>query len=146
MFTLQRQLNRIAKDYPFFGKLTVDGVFGPRMVSTVKTFQRQFNLTADGVVGRQTWYKISYIYVSVKDLAELTSEGETSSGTLSDGSWGGTALRTGSTGSAVEQVQFWLSDLAQFDSSLVRVTVDGSYGAATERTIQIGRASCRERV
>ena len=24
-----------------------------------------------------TWYKISYIYVSVKDLAELTSEGET---------------------------------------------------------------------
>ena len=136
VFTLQRQLNRIAKDYPFFGKLTVDGVFGPRMVSTVKTFQRQFNLTADGVVGRQTWYKISYIYVSVKDLAELTSEGETSSGTLSDGSWGGTALRTGSTGSAVEQVQFWLNTLAQYESALPSIAVDGSYGAATASAVR----------
>ena len=136
VFTLQRQLNRIAKDYPFFGKLTVDGVFGPRMVSTVKTFQRQFNLTADGVVGRQTWYKISYIYVSVKDLAELTSEGETSSGTLSDGSWGGTALRTGSTGSAVEQVQFWLNTLAQYESALPSLAVDGRYGAATASAVR----------
>ena len=136
VFTLQRQLNRIAKDYPFFGKLTVDGVFGPRMVSTVKTFQRQFNLTADGVVGRQTWYKISYIYVSVKDLAELTSEGETSSGTLSDGSWGGTALRTGSTGSAVEQVQFWLNTLAQYESVLPSLAVDGRYGAATASAVR----------
>ena len=136
VFTLQRQLNRIAKDYPFFGKLTVDGVFGPRMVSTVKTFQRQFNLTADGVVGRQTWYKISYIYVSVKDLAELTSEGETSSGTLSDGSWGGTALRTGSTGSAVEQVQFWLNTLAQYESAIPSLSVDGRYGAATASAVR----------
>ena len=136
VFTLQRQLNRIAKDYPFFGKLTVDGVFGPRMASTVKTFQRQFNLTADGVVGRQTWYKISYIYVSVKDLAELTSEGETSSGTLSDGSWGGTALRTGSTGSAVEQVQFWLNTLAQYESAIPSLAVDGSYGAATASAVR----------
>ena len=136
VFTLQRQLNRIAKDYPFFGKLTVDGVFGPRMVSTVKTFQRQFNLTADGVVGRQTWYKISYIYVSVKDLAELTSEGETSSGTLSDGSWGGTALRTGSTGSAVEQVQFWLNTLAQYESAIPSLAVDGRYGAATAGAVR----------
>ena len=136
VFTLQRQLNRIAKDYPFLGKLTVDGVFGPRMVSTVKTFQRQFNLTADGVVGRQTWYKISYIYVSVKDLAELTSEGETSSGTLSDGSWGGTALRTGSTGSAVEQVQFWLNTLAQYESAIPSLAVDGRYGAATASAVR----------
>ena len=33
-------------------------------------------------------------------------------------------------------MQFWLSDLAQFDSSLVRVTVDGSYGATTERAVR----------
>ena len=50
---LQRQLNRITKDYPFLGKLTVDGVFGSRMAATVRAFQKQFNLTADGVVGRQ---------------------------------------------------------------------------------------------
>ena len=136
VFTLQRQLNRITKDYPFLGKLTVDGVFGSRMAATVRAFQKQFNLTADGMVGRQTWYKISYIYVSVKDLAELTSEGEVSSGTLSDGTWGGTVLRTGSTGSAVEQLQFWLNTLAQYESSIPSLTVDGVYGTGTANTVR----------
>ena len=136
VFTLQRQLNRIAKDYPFLGKLTVDGVFGSRMAATVRAFQKQFNLTADGVVGRQTWYKISYIYVSVKDLAELTSEGEASTGTLSDGTWSGTALSTGASGSAVEQVQFWLNTLAQYDSAIPSVTVDGVYGTGTANAVR----------
>ena len=136
VFTLQRQLNRITKDYPFLGLLTVDGVFGARMAATVRAFQKQFNLTADGAVGRQTWYKISYIYVSVKDLAELTSEGEVSSGTLSDGTWGGTVLRTGSTGSAVEQLQFWLNTLAQYESSIPSLTVDGVYGTGTANTVR----------
>lgn len=89
--TIQRQLNRIAKDYPFFGTVSVDGSFGASTETLVKRFQKQFNLTQDGVVGRATWYKISYIYVSVKDLAELTSEGETVSGSLSSGAWDGTA-------------------------------------------------------
>ena len=136
VFTLQRQLNRITKDYPFLGLLTVDGIFGTSMTETVKKFQKQFSLTADGVVGRQTWYKISYIYVSVKDLAELTSEGETASGTLSDGTWGGTTLRSGSTGSAVEQVQFWLNTLAQYESSIPSVTVDGVYGTGTANAVR----------
>ena len=136
VFTLQRQLNRITKDYPFLGLLTVDGIFGRKMTETVKKFQKQFNLTADGVVGRSTWYKISYIYVSVKDLAELTSEGETFTGAQSAGAWPGTVLRRGSTGRSVEQVQFWLSSLAQFDSGLPSVRVDGSFGAATERAVK----------
>ena len=133
---LQKQLSRIAKDYPSFGKPAVTGTFDEATENSVKKFQKQFGLTADGIVGKATWYKISYIYVSVKDLAELTSEGETAEGTQSAGGWPGTVLRRGSTGSSVEQVQFWLSDLAQFDSSLVRVSVDGSYGAATERAVR----------
>ena len=137
VFTLQRQLNRITKDYPFLGLLTVDGIFGRKMTETVKKFQKQFNLTADGVVGRSTWYKISYIYVSVKDLAELTSEGETFSGTLPDGPWnfGSSVLKQGSTGSEVEQVQFWLSTLAQYESRIPSVTVDGIFGSSTAAAV-----------
>ena len=133
---LQRQLNRIAKDYPSFGTLAVDGVFGAAMQQTVKRFQRQFGLTADGVVGRATWYKISLIYASVKKLAELTSEGEPSGSGVSSGSWGGTVLREGSTGVPVEQVQFWLNVLAQFDARIPAVTVDGVFGAATTRAVK----------
>ena len=109
--------------------------FAAKMMAS---FQKQFNLTADGVVGRSTWYKISYIYVSVKDLAELTSEGETFSGTLPDSSWnfGSSVLKQGSTGSEVEQVQFWLSTLAQYESSIPSVTVDGVYGSGTAAAVR----------
>lgn len=79
--------------------------------------------------------KLTYIYVSVKDLAELTSEGETLTGTQSAGTWPGVVLRRGSTGREVEQVQFWLSSLAQFDSAIPTVSVDGNFGAATERAV-----------
>ena len=72
---LQKQLSRISKDYPSFGKPSVTGTFDEATESSVKKFQKQFGLTADGIVGKATWYKISYIYVSVKNLAELTSEG-----------------------------------------------------------------------
>ena len=74
---LQKQLSRIAKDYPSFGKPAVTGTFDEATENSVKKFQKQFSLTADGVVGRATWNKVSFIYVSVKGLAELTSEGET---------------------------------------------------------------------
>ena len=72
---LQKQLSRIAKDYPSFGKPVVNGVFDEATERSVKRFQKQFSLTADGVVGRATWYKISFIYVSVKDLAEQACHG-----------------------------------------------------------------------
>ena len=133
---LQKQLSRIAKDYPSFGKPAITGTFDEATENSVKKFQKQFSLTVDGVVGKATWYKISYIYVSVKDLAELTSEGETFTGAQSAGAWPGTVLRRGSTGRSVEQVQFWLSSLAQFDSDLPSVRVDGSFGAATERAVK----------
>ncbi len=77
-----------------------------------------------------------YIYVSVKDLAELTSEGEVENGTLSGGSWEGTVLRLGSRGKSVEQAQFWLDTLSDYTSEIPALTVDGIFGAATERAVR----------
>ena len=58
---LQRQLDRIAKDYPAFGKPAVTGTFDTATETSVRAFQRYFSLTADGIVGRATWYKVSYV-------------------------------------------------------------------------------------
>jgi hypothetical protein len=74
---MQRYLNRIRVNYPLIPQITnPNGMFGSDTTEAVKTFQSIFGLTTDGVIGKETWYKISYLYVSVKKLGELESEGE----------------------------------------------------------------------
>ena len=113
MRIIQRQLSRIAKDYPFFGKPTVNGIFDADHRKCGEGIPEA--LQPDR---RTAWWasppgiKISYIYVSVKDLAELTSEGETADGTQQSPAAPGPAppCAAADTGTNVEQVQFWLSD------------------------------------
>ncbi|MCL2197590.1 MAG: peptidoglycan-binding protein [Defluviitaleaceae bacterium] len=69
--TIQYQLNRIADNYPALPKVAVDGVFGEATAESVRTFQRIFNMTADGIVGFATWYRISHIFVAVTRMAEV---------------------------------------------------------------------------
>lgn len=68
---MQHQLNVISEGYPLIPKLSEDGIFGPATEEAVKTFQRIFGLTQDGIVGFRTWYKISEIFVGVSRIAEL---------------------------------------------------------------------------
>ena len=67
---LQRQLNRIALNYPAIGTVAVDGVYGQETADAVRKFQQIFNLPATGVTDYKTWYKISQIYVGVTKIAE----------------------------------------------------------------------------
>lgn len=68
---IQEQLNRISNNYPLIPKVAVDGNFGASTEEAVKTFQRIFHLPQDGIIGKNTWYKISQIYVAVTKLGEL---------------------------------------------------------------------------
>ena len=67
---MQQHLNVISDSYPLIPKIAVDGIFGPQTEEAVKTFQRIFKLSPDGIVGFKTWYKISEIYVGVSRIAE----------------------------------------------------------------------------
>lgn len=73
---LHRQINRIADNYPAIPK-NVENItlFDVNTERSVKSFQKIFNLTQDGIVGKATWYKIKFIYNGIKRLSELTSEG-----------------------------------------------------------------------
>lgn len=67
---LQRQLNRIAQNYPAIPRVSEDGVFGPSTANSVRIFQQIFNLPQSGIVDYPTWYKISSIFVGVSRIAE----------------------------------------------------------------------------
>ncbi len=49
---------------------------------------------------------------------------------------GSAPLKVGSTGREVEQLQFWLSTLAQYESSIPSVTVDGVFGSGTAAAVR----------
>jgi len=69
--TIQRQLNRIAQNFPAIPKVKVDGAYGQGTADSVKVFQEVFRLPVTGTVDFATWYKISDIYVAVTKIAEL---------------------------------------------------------------------------
>jgi len=84
-------------------------------------------------VGKSTWYRISYIYVAVKKLAELNSEGEREQ--YDDNSYPG-LLRSGDTGTAVQTLQLYLKTLAAYNPFLPDLSIDGVFGEDTERAVR----------
>lgn len=131
--TIQTYLNRIRKNYPAIPAITDEaGVFGNSTNAAVTKFQSIFNLAADGVVGKSTWYKISSLYTAVARLSELDSEGTSLGiGTVPPGS----VLRQGSRGADVITLQYLLNMAAEFYSSVPRVSQDGIFGSGTRQAV-----------
>ncbi|MEE0108993.1 MAG: peptidoglycan-binding protein [Merdibacter sp.] len=127
VFEMQEFLNAIAVNYPIIPVIfPVNGVFEENTEAAVRAFQRQFNLNVDGVVGKATWYKISYIYAAVRKLAELGSIGRIED--LYSGQYPGTPLRQGDRGVEVQFLQFYLSSISVFYPQIPNVTIDGIFG------------------
>lgn len=73
---IKRQLNRIRKNYPAIPSNDEKSeFFTVETENSVRTFQNIFNLDPNGIVDKATWYKIKYIYNSVKKISDLNSEG-----------------------------------------------------------------------
>lgn len=131
---LQVMLNRIGRNYPAIPRIEpVDGIFGARTESAVKKFQQVFNLTPDGIVGRATWYRMVFLYVGVTKLSELLSEGQTYYQVSPPAT--GTTLQEGSRGLPVSALQYFLSVIAQVQSNVDAVAIDGIYGPLTRQAV-----------
>lgn len=131
---LQVMLNRISQDYPAIPRIaTPDGIFGNRTENAVTAFQRIFNLTPDGIVGKATWYKLVSLYVGVTDLAELLSEGQRYY-TIQPPT-NASPIREGDTGLPVTGLQYFLSIISQVNSAFSRLTIDGDFGASTRQAV-----------
>ncbi|MBO5369067.1 MAG: peptidoglycan-binding protein [Clostridia bacterium] len=131
---IQQSLNEISNDYPLIPKISpVDGIFGEETEEAVKVFQQIFDLTPDGIVGRATWNKMITLYVAVKNLAELVSEGQDYvSADLNFPE----NLTIGAVGPRVSSLQYFLLIISNFDSRIKSVPVTGEYGQLTFNAVR----------
>lgn len=131
--TIQTYLQRIRRNYPAIPAITDEtGVFGESTRAAVAKFQSIFNLTSDGIVGKSTWNKLSYLYTSVTRLAELDSEGTSLGiGTVPPSS----VLRLGSSGQDVITLQYLLNVAAEFNSAIPAPAQDGNFGRETQQSV-----------
>ena len=106
---------------------------GSATEASVRAFQSIFDLTADGIVGPATWYKMILLYVAVQRLSELQSLGQT----YTRYNWElPEPLSVGSTGSRVTFLQYVLSVLAQFIPSIPEANITGTYSENTEEAVR----------
>lgn len=131
---IQLRLNRIGRNYPAIPVIReANGFFGRETAEAVRAFQNIFSLTADGIVGRATWYRIQQIYSGVKSLSDLASEGVPIEDVTNifDGE-----LSEGDSGEGVSELQYLLSFISKFVPYVPTVQVDGIFGSATEQAVR----------
>lgn len=134
VYKIKIQLNRIGKNYPAIpGIPYTNAAFDAPTEEAVKAFQKIFNLTPDGIVGKSTWYKIKEIYAGVKRLNELAGEGLTI--TEAQRVYP-KALVPGTAAEAVRTVQYYLSFLSFFFENIDFVPLTGVFDAETEKAVR----------
>lgn len=131
---IQQFLNEISGDYPLIPKVDpVDGVFGEDTENAVTVFQEIFNLTPDGIVGEATWNKMVLLYVAIRNLSELVSEGQMYIGTDLQFP---ESVSVGSTGPRVSSLQYFLLIISKFDQRVPSVPVTGEFGQLTFNAVK----------
>jgi peptidoglycan hydrolase-like protein with peptidoglycan-binding domain len=129
---LQYILSYIGQFYDYVPPVTEDGKFGAGTANAVKEFQRNFGLTADGVVGGGTWAKLYEVWNALNGTVNvpMPEPGQT----LPE--YPGVALSTGSQGVSVGYVQKSLNTLHETYPKIPSVSVDNSYGPATANAVR----------
>ena len=129
VLAIQRDLKRIRQNYPAIPNIQDTlGIYNEETEQAVKKFQEIFSLPITGIVDKATWYKIKYVYTSVKKLSDLYSEGlteEEASFLYED------ELTYGDTGIEVEYIHYFLDALAFLDPDIPRLKTNSIYSNNT---------------
>ena len=132
--SLQIYLNRISGNYPAIPKIpAADGIFDAATEAAVRKFQEVFGMEETGVVDSAVWYRIAYIYTSVKRIAELNSEGvrydEIENRFTED-------LHIGMQSIEVSMLQYYLAVIGAYYAAVEPVEITGYFGEKTERSVK----------
>ena len=129
VLAIQRDLKRIRQNYPAIPDITGSlGIYDDETEAAVRKFQEIFNLPVTGIVDKATWYKIKYVYTSVKKLSDLYSEGIT----LDEATFlYNDELKYGDTGIEVQYVNYFLDALSFLDNDIPRLPINSIYNNNT---------------
>lgn len=131
--TLQIRLNRISDNYPNIPKIpSINGIYGIETENAVRGFQETFGLTVDGVVGKATWYAVQRIYIAVKRLNSLNSEGLQFADVSQE--YAG-VLRLGDANTGVSLLQYYINYLSAYYETIPPLAIDGVFGEATRNAV-----------
>lgn len=133
VMAIQRQLNQIGKTYNNIPGIPVtNGNFDAYTQDAVRAFQKQFNLSPDGIVGKKTWYQLAFVYNAARRLLHLS---QSRKNITVPGSPPGTTLQEGSMGADVRLLQYLLNAASIFYNSVFPVGEDGTFGKITKDSV-----------
>ncbi len=126
---LQYFLAYLSDFYSTIPPLEIDSVFGNQTREAVLAAQRTFGLTADGIVGEQTWNAIYDAYRGIVDtIPREYIEGQVLP-------YPGTPLRVGSDNDNVLLLQQYLNVIADVYPEVNPVSLTGYFGTQTENAV-----------
>ena len=111
--------------YPDLPPIGVSGIFDETTRDAVLTFQSEYGLPVDGIVGRETWNRMKILYAET--LANLPEQYRS----YAEEIYPGYALVPGDTGAAITQIQSNLRRIAESDPAIPALAVTGTYDEAT---------------
>ncbi|MCU6763569.1 N-acetylmuramoyl-L-alanine amidase CwlA precursor [uncultured Roseburia sp.] len=129
---LQTSLNKICGT-----KLTVDGIYGSGTKNAVKTFQKKYKLSADGIFGSKSLAKMKTLVATASSASGSSGSSSSGSGSASSSTWKNPysaptrLLNTGSRGNDVKWLQTCLNKVCNS-----KLTVDGIYGSGTKNAVK----------
>ena len=125
---MQYYLAVIAAYYDTIPEIAVNGTFDEATEAAVRAFQRQFGLTEDGLVGRQTWQAMEDAYESIRTSTDLIDGGIIL--------FPGRVLQAGFQGEDVATIQEYLAYIATVYPAIPAPAVTGVYGMETVQAVE----------
>ncbi len=127
---LQYVLNVVADNNQAIPPISEDGIFGETTENAVIAFQKEYGLTADGIVGKDTWNTMFNVYRGIlRTLPEFYVPGDLIP-------FPGAVLTLGVEGNGVSVLQGYLNEISEIYSEIPTVSVTNVYSRDTEAAVR----------
>ena len=129
VYVLQYYLAYISLFYPTVESTATDGDFGQETDASVRSYQRTFGLSVNGIVDEVTWDSINRTYYEILSRFPY----DYANGLILP--YPGRILRIGVDGNDVRALQEYLNYISNTYTDIPKVSVDGIYGPSTASAV-----------